>query len=228
MKRDHSKGFYSEKCSLEASIALCSPDSKALTGASCWPSLALCSMRPLSASRGAMKPLILLYRTNLCSAPAYAFLVPSSSLRHTVASCGLPISRPASSRKARSAFVTRTACLSRAPVPLLARDPPPPSETWASAGPPQRHPNSALWNAQWWLPQNLHGRKGGLVQSCRVPLLVRKCLRPLIHLNSKSSGLPHLGFSVPSRPPPSRDLLFRSLPDELSVSEEESLDESEH
>ena len=64
------------------------------------------------------------------------------------------------------------------------------------------------------------------MQSCQVPLLVRKCLRPLIHLDSKSSGHPLLGFSVPSRPPPSRDLLLRSLSDELSESEEESLDES--
>ena len=65
------------------------------------------------------------------------------------------------------------------------------------------------------------------MQSCQVPLLVRECLRPLIHRNSKSSGRPLLGFSVPSRPPPSRELLFRSLSDELSVSEEESLDEFE-
>ena len=65
------------------------------------------------------------------------------------------------------------------------------------------------------------------MQSCQVPLLVRKCLRPLIHRNSKSSGRPLLGFGVPSRLPPSGDLLFRSLLDELSVSGEESLDESE-
>ena len=65
------------------------------------------------------------------------------------------------------------------------------------------------------------------MQSCQVPLLVRKCLRPLIHLNSKSPRRPLLGFGVPSRPPQSRDLLFQSLSDEMSMSEEESLDESE-
>ena len=65
------------------------------------------------------------------------------------------------------------------------------------------------------------------MQSCNVPLLVRKCLRPLIHRNSKSSGRPLLGFTGPSRPAPSCELLFRSLSDELSESEEDSLDESE-
>ena len=65
------------------------------------------------------------------------------------------------------------------------------------------------------------------MQSCQVPLLVRNWLRPLIHRNSNSSGRPLLGFSVPSRLPPSRDLLFRSLSDELPVLEEELLDESQ-
>ena len=88
-----------------------SPDSRALIGDSYWLSLATCNMCPLSTSRGAMNPLILLYRRNLYSAPAYAFRVPSSSLRHTVASYELPISRSASSRKAPSAFLIRTACL---------------------------------------------------------------------------------------------------------------------
>ena len=185
------------------------PDIKALIGDLHWPSLATCSMRPLSASRGAMNPLIPLYREYLYRAPAYAFWVPSSSLRHTVASYELPIS------KAPSAFLIRTACLSRSPVPLSASDPPPPG----LGGPLGRsdHPNSALWNAKWRLPHNLHSQEGGLVQSCQVPLLVRKCLRPLIHRNSKSSGRRLLGFSVPSRAPPSRDLLFRSLSDDLSV-----------
>ena len=63
--------------------------------------------------------------------------------------------------------------------------------------------------------------------SYQVPLLVRKCLQALIHLNSKSSRHPLLGLSVPSRPPPSRGLLFLSLSDEVSESVEESLDESE-
>ena len=70
-----------------------SPGSRALIGDSYWPSLATCGMRPLSASHGAMKPLILLYRRYLYSAPAYAFRVPSSTLRHTIASYELPISR---------------------------------------------------------------------------------------------------------------------------------------
>ena len=64
------------------------------------------------------------------------------------------------------------------------------------------------------------------MQSYQVPLLLRNCLRPLIHLNSKSSWCPLLGLSVPSRPPPSHGLLFLSLPDELLESVEESLDES--
>ena len=191
------------------SSASCSPDNRALIGDSYWPSLATCDMLLLSASCGAMNPLIMLYHKYLCSAPAYAFLVPSSSLRHAVASYELPISRSASSRKAPGAFLTRTACLSRSPVPLSPSEPPP-LGTWGSARPPQRHPNLALWNAQWRLPQNLHGREGGLVQSRQVPLLVQKCLRPLIHRNSKSSGRPLLGFSVPSRPPPSRVCKRRS------------------
>ena len=65
------------------------------------------------------------------------------------------------------------------------------------------------------------------MQACHVPLLVRKCLRPLIHRNSKSSGRPLLGFNVPSQPPLSRGLLLFSLSDELSESDEESLDEAE-
>ena len=52
------------------------PDSRALTGDSYWPSLTTYNMRPLSASPGDMKPLIVLYRKNLYSAPIYAFLVP--------------------------------------------------------------------------------------------------------------------------------------------------------
>ena len=101
-----------------------SPDSRALIGDSFWPSVTTYNMRPLSASRGAMNPLILLYRTNLYSASAYAFWMPSSSLRHIVASYELPISRSASSRKAPNAFLNRIACLSRPPVPLSASDPP--------------------------------------------------------------------------------------------------------
>ena len=107
------------------------PDSRALIRDSYWPSLATCNMRPLSASRGAMNTLIVLYHKYLFSAPAYAFLVPSSSLRYTVASYELPISRSASSRKAPNAFLTCTACLSRSPVPLSASNPPPPG-TWGS------------------------------------------------------------------------------------------------
>ena len=65
------------------------------------------------------------------------------------------------------------------------------------------------------------------MQSCQVPSLVRKCLRPLVRWNSKSSGRPLLSFSVPSRLPPSCDLLFWSVSDELSLTEEESLDKFE-
>ena len=101
-----------------------SPNSKALTGGSYWPSLATCSMCPLSTSRGERKPLILPYCRNLYNAPAYAFLVPSSSFRYTVASYELPTSCSTSSNKAPSAFWIRTACLSRLHVPC--NDPPPP------------------------------------------------------------------------------------------------------
>ena len=61
-------------------------DSRALTGESYWPFVAICNMRPLRASRGERYPLILLYQRNLYRAPEYAFLVPSSSFLHTVAS----------------------------------------------------------------------------------------------------------------------------------------------
>ena len=202
------------------------PDSKALTGDSYWPSLATYSIHPLSASRGHRKPWILPYRKNLYSALAYAFVVPSSSFRHAVALYELPISCSTSCRKARIAFMTRTACLSRSPVPWLASDPPPPRDLGVCLAVSEASELGTLERLVAVATElaSLRGRVGAVLP---VPLLVRKCFRPLIHLNSKSSGCPLLVFSVPSPPPPSRDLLFRPLSDELSVSEEELLDDSE-
>ena len=111
-----------------------SPDSRALIGDSHWPCLATYNMCPLSASRGAMNPLILLYRKYLCSAPAYAFLVPSSSLRHTVAWYEMPISNSASSRKAPRRSFDSHCLLVALSCPNVSQRPPPPPATWAPLG----------------------------------------------------------------------------------------------
>ena len=104
----------------------------------------------------------------------------------------MPIARSASSTKAPSAFLTRTARLLRTPVPLSAGDTPP--RTWGSAGPPQRHPNSVLWNTQWRFPQNLHGREGGLVQSCLVNPRPKNKNMPQTKNRPKNKN--HLGLST--------------------------------
>ena len=64
------------------------------------------------------------------------------------------------------------------------------------------------------------------MQSCHVPLLVRKYFWLLIHRNSKSSGRPLLGFMVPWQPALSQGLVLFCPSDELSEEDEESLDES--
>ena len=108
-----------------------------------------------------------------------------------------------------STFVIRLcAYLSRLPVRCTSGDPPPPpprdmAACWATSAADQlgtlESPMAVATNLAW--------SRGWVVALLPVPLLVRNCLRQLMHQNSKSSGRPFLSFIVQLRPPLSRGLV---------------------
>ena len=177
----------------DISSARRSLDSRALTGDSYWPSLPTYNMHSLNASCGDRKPLLLLCRKNLYNAPVYAFVVPSSSFRHTAASYELPISRSVSSGKARNAFLTPTARLSRSLVPRLANDPPPPRDPWvrwaasaASELGTLKRPMAVATKLAW-----SRGRVGAVLPDALVGAIVLAAVGPpeLKILRASSPGL---------------------------------------